>query len=618
MPKHIFPNTETRRWRQPNSGDIWGDLFASKNIDLKTERGKILTARRMEAVNTSNDNSNLQRPTAALRSSADGTDGWWALCNTRLFKTTGAGIPTDPTASYAADAIANTPTSLDYRYSDMEDWEGDLIVSRSTDLERLSGGAWTNSWWTGSGQLNQAALTASIYHPVKRIFNGSLLVGDDRYVHQIVKNDQGSVIVHRKRLILPPGYRVRWIKTSLSRAWIGANNRFSGEAAVFEWNGSDENYSSPSPYFLKHRLALSAAVKDDVLYVLNGQGIIMRISENGGFSEFAKFPVAKDGILDDGGAIPIQWRSSTSEDHMVHPNGMDVANNEIHILLSGAINSTDTILLEEFLSGIWVLDEDTRSLYLKHSLCQSKEAATQVDFGTEVIVTPGFLKATYDENEFICGAAFYTDNATTLIHGIFARQNSTAGCRGYFVTSKIQSSDVQALWKALWLKFRQFEDEDDRIVVKYRTQEDTALSFRAGITWASTTTFTMSQSANTDNVADGDEVEITTGRGAGAIVHVSGAPSLSAGIYTVTINEAIANVSGTAQCRFRNWRRLVAISDTSLDHEFVRVDGAAGNSKQAKWIQFKVELRADMNGGARGVALEEMQLISEPAKRAEE
>ena len=603
MGKFIFPNRGTKEWKQPNIGDLFGDFWATFNIDLKTERGKILTSRRLGVISDSDDDAQLIRPTGLVRSKASGTDQWWALCHTVVFKTSG----TDPTSSYAQDSNTNSPTGLNYLYSDIEDWEGDLIVTYSQDIDRLSGGTtWTNDWWNGASNLNQTGLTANIYHPVKKIFNGLLLIGDDKYVHTVRKDDAGNFFVSYKRLIFPSEFRVVWIKTSNGRAWIGCTNRFGGEGVVFEWNGEDENYTFPSPYKIGHATNLAGTIKDDIPYCINGQGIIMRFTGSG-FVEYARLPVANGGIMDDSGAIEINWNDGATVNAMVHPNGMEVVEGEIHILLNAAIAGFKPRILENFAGGIWVVNEG--SAYHKYSLNQVKPGETQLDFGGQVIDTAGFLKATYTKDKLVCGARMYKDNATTPLDAIFEITPAPPGNRSYFTTPKIQVDEIEDLWKSIWLKFRKLEDSNDRIIVKYRTEEDHALDFRATGSWGSTTTF-VSTKANISNVVDGDEMEVLVGRGAGALVHVLGTPALDGGTYTVTIDEAIANVSGTTVVRFRNWTKIKTISSQAIKNQFVKI------GKQAQWIQFKIELRSDMNSGERGVLLDEFIAISELAKSA--
>jgi len=601
-----FPGP-TKKWRQPNLGDLFGEFWATRNIDLKTRKGQVITSRRMEATITEAQDAEMVRPTAFVRSAADGTDRWWVLTDTVLFKTAG----TDPTAAPVQDAIASTPTNLDFQFSDLEDFEGDLVVTNTDDIHQLSGGTWDLDWWDLT--LAQPNLVSGIYHPIKTIFNGLLCLGDDRYVHTVRKDDSGTFRVAYKRLIFPTEFRCVWIITSRDRAWFGCRNRFNGTGKTFEWDGFSENFNASYPVHDVNNL--SGVIKDDIPYSVNGAGQILKF-DGTGFREFARFPVANRGMMDDSGSVVINWDDALGVKAMVHANGMDLVNNEIHILLNAAINGTNSILMDEFTSGVWVVDEDG-NCYHKYSLGQARRVDTQLDFGTETFSIPGFLKATYDLNEFICGARIFTDNNTTARDGIFAITPGPASNRSYLITPKIQSSNIEDLWKILWLKFRQLEDSDDRIIVKYRTSETTALFFRAAITWTSTTTFTTTNS-NTSNVADGDEVEFATGIGAGAVVHVSGTPVNNAGTFTVTIDEVISGATGTGQCRFRRWTKVVTMSDTSINHLLVKPTISGTLAAQRKWIQFKVELRSDMDGGARGMLLEEMQLVSSPSKKADE
>ncbi len=494
----------------------------------------------------------------------------------------------------------------------MEDWEGDVIVSRSTDLERLTGGAWTNSWWTATGQLNQTALTATIYHPIKKIFDGSLLVGDDRYVHRIIKNDQGSIVVNYKRLILPTGYRVHWIRSTSGFAWIGANHIRSDEAAVFYWDGQSENYNSPSPFGLNHPTAFCGVVKDDTLHVINGLGQLLKFT-GAGFREIARFPTVQGGIYDDDGMTNIVLDDGSTPLGNIHPNGIDVVDDHIHVLVNAEISNAANRVLENFVSGIYVYDgadeEGERgSLIHRYSLSQTKSGDTQVDYGIQGINVAGFLRATFDSNRLVCGAGIWTDNVSTERKAIFQIIVLPTGNRGYFITTRFPVSEIEDLWDKIYLKFRKLGDVDDRIIIKYRTDEDHALDFRSAITWTAGNTFT-STDANISDVADGDEVEVIAGQNAGAVAHVSGAPSLAGSTYTVTLDETLVGTSGTARVRFRGWTKLRTISDTTIRNQFDVI------GKDSQWIQFKIEMRADMNtGGSIGIAIEEMIVNSTPSK----
>ena len=102
MARFTLPNPQTKRLRQFNLGHWFGDLWASFNLDLWTNRGEIGISRRMAVITNDTDDAQLGYPTGLVRSLADGTDRWWALCDTVLFKTAG----TDPVATYTKDDLA--------------------------------------------------------------------------------------------------------------------------------------------------------------------------------------------------------------------------------------------------------------------------------------------------------------------------------------------------------------------------------------------------------------------------------------------------------------------------------------------------------------------------------
>src|SRR3990167_2779054 len=100
--------TKDKKFVQSNKSDVFGNLWATFNMDFDSVRGRVRVARRLR-INTDNTagggDTDLARPTGFVRSAASGTDQWWALCG-YLFKTAG----TDPSAAFAQDVLTNTPT----------------------------------------------------------------------------------------------------------------------------------------------------------------------------------------------------------------------------------------------------------------------------------------------------------------------------------------------------------------------------------------------------------------------------------------------------------------------------------------------------------------------------
>lgn len=174
--------------------------------------------------------------------------------------------------------------------------------------------------------------------------------------------------------------------------------------------------------------------------------------------------------------------------------------------------------------------------------------------------------------------------------------------RGYFVTSRFQSAQLQDDWHNLYIKHNNLTTALDKIVVKYRTDTDRnpIVSIKyvdanrtvgGTITWSDSDTFT-STDTQFANVKAGDEVEIVQGAGAGYCIHITSI-SETGGTYTVNLDEEVKNISAsdTARAIVNRWTYLTTLHNDTITNE----DGysqIAVNVK-SKSIQFKVELRGE-------------------------
>jgi hypothetical protein len=239
--------------------------------------------------------------------------------------------------------------------------------------------------------------------------------------------------------------------------------------------------------------------------------------------------------------------------------------------------------MEDMPSGIWCHDKSL-GLFCKYTLGQYK--STNNEWGSTAISGVGALVETQmNQGHFLAGASIYTDNATTIKHCIMTSNTSTsADNRGYFVTTQIQTPYVSAFWDDIQAKFKKMENSTDAIIIKARNEVSPTLSYkRAVITWTSTSVFT-STDADFANVVGGEEIEVIVGKGAGATAHVS-TISFATPTYTITLDEAIPNVSGSAEVVINNYQKLGSITDQNVTERILQI------LRDAPWVQFKVELR---------------------------
>lgn len=595
-----IPNPQTKKFTQPNQGEIFGSLWATFNVDLNLKKGKISPSNRTYVLIGSDDDADLGYPVACVRSSADSTDRYWSVCNTVLFRS----ADSTPTSAFTQDAIAGSPTDLTHLYSDAIDFEGSLIATSTDDVHKLSSGTWDTDWWSDVGGLNQANLTASVPHPLD-VFERVLLIGDANLLHTIDRN----YVVSNSRLKLPSFLRIRAIEHNQDRIWIGCQNTLGGDSAVVEWDGFSETYNKI--HWLKGDIVFNIPIKGGVPHALTNAGILYKNSGST-FTTEAYLPVFSEDILNDGPSsrVAVAWEDSFTLNCSSHWNGWAIIDDKIHILISGGISGVDTQLLDNMKGGIWCYDSDF-GFYHRFGLSKWR-SSTERDFATEVIHRAGFLIETHPRyGKFLAGAGIYKDNVSAELKGIFVNDTGEGRKkRGYFITTQVLTSNVRDLFDKFVIKFKKLRSlaSTDGIVVKTMGADSVNYNFpfRAAITWTADNTFTSTDS-NWANVASpyGEEIEVIIGNGAGTTAHVSSV-SYSAPTYTITIDESIptgmTTSPATAQVRVSKWTKRAFIDSTTKTY-----DGASG-VEDSQWAQFKVELRGQKDSPE----FEELQISMVP------
>ena len=200
----------------------------------------------------------------------------------------------------------------------------------------------------------------------------------------------------------------------------------------------------------------------------------------------------------------------------------------------------------------------------------------------------------YYYQNFFFGAYCCQNTFTPVFAGGYALEDTEN--RGYFITSKFMSAQLQEDWQKIFIKHKNLSTELDKIVVKYRTTDIepivSIISSTAGnLTWTDSNTYTTTDTQYA-NVEVGDEVEFVEGTGSGYLAHITSI-SEDAGTYTVRIDETIKNLtaSDTGTAIVSRWNKL-----TTLDNGIISNDDGFSEitvGVKSKQIQFKVELRGE-------------------------
>ena len=605
MPAIILPTLNTKSMKKPDRGDVFGMLWATKNLDLTRKPGTIHLASRMGVVFDNDDDGDLDTPVAFIRTNADQTDRWWALTQASgisrtdglLFKTTG----TSATSGWAQDT---NPGSGDITPIDAVDnmvifgeasGYDKLIVARDTDLAKMSNGVWDASWWDTT--LAQTALSNTHTHHIY-VFLNTLLVPDGNVVHTV---DDSDVVV-TDRITFPDEYDIRWIHDDGVYVYFGTEHIRGGEGLIFYWDGTSETYNG---YYKTGSYLTFAGVTDNrgILHTINANGRLLAFNGSG-LDEVARFPFEQKfgnwGVYDTLGNIKINAG--------IRPNGMGILDDKIVMSVKATISDWQTP--ENFPAGIWEYDKEV-GLYMKYAF----NKAASPGFGACSVGRVGALKVYNDyatgqrKQRFIVGAKVYEDHNAQITAILVSDQSSSQ--QGYFITSRVENgTDFRALWTRLHIAFRKFTGSSHSIIIKYRTDrssdfaEDTYKDVFTA-TWSNTTTFAIDDSDGA-KLSVGDEVEVIVGKGEGYIAHISSITNTSGDAYTIVVDEAVSvSASDTSKVRIQNWTKLGTIKNQTEEKALMTI------IKRSKWIQLKVQL-----GGTNvSPALEELFLEFNPSRR---
>jgi len=360
--------------------------------------------------------------------------------------------------------------------------------------------------------------------------------------------------------------------TNSNYVWIGGirmndqentpsrNNTF---ATITQWDGISAQ--ATEEFVIKGASGIMAMfVEDDIPYAVDSEGRVLKYTGYS-FKEIARLPIDRTLLTSSSLTLPTNGR-------FIHPNGFIATKNNTLLLSINNLNYNNAGNVTENLpSGIWELNLSNGNFTHKHApTLKAYNSATVTDFGQNRILAAGAIKlntlgsnAAVGRSTLLAGFSYYTD-ATTTKSGIFidnpqdASTDNEGQKRGYFVTTWYESPEVESTWTKLWTIYKRFKNSTDKIIFKYRLEEEDPIE--ATITWTSTSTFTT-----TTNISAyaGYEAEIIQGTGSGACTNITSV-TLVGGTYTATIDTAITGVTGTAKARFQKWKKIYPVASGTV------------------------------------------------------
>lgn len=557
-----IPNSQGQV-RQVNKGDIFGELWLSKNIDLNNSPGKVRVSKKLKKVWEVNETvggvpDTITGTVRALLVYTDIDSGatrkhYYAVTNNRAFRCSLDDDPRDPTKWSLVSG-----TSGDFSDStDAVVFDGLIRISTSTNIARFNGdSSYSETWWTAD--ISGTALTTNKPHTlhVHRGGQETILVTDANRVRYY-----NSTAGHTT-LTLATRYVANTLASGVDTIWVGTYSETSDDAYVYEFNIG--NTLPNAAYKVNGQAVMSMEVIDNIPYVITDRGHIQAFNGNG-FVTVASFPYAATGKTLSGVVPGIYTYTSPP----VYPKGMRAKDRSLFInFATTGKNSTSQPIDERTPAGVWEYNVDTGVLHHRASfspLTADAGMVRQNEAGPLLVLDS-------DDVQFLAGAGATQD-------GLYA--DSTETPEGYIVTPEYYGDSIQQAWDKITAVAHL---NSGTITVKYRTEKRASLPvYINSATWASATTFTTT--GDISLVEPGDEVEVISGYGAGKLAHVVSITGTTT--KTVTIDESIGSASQSVNVRFQNW--------TKLPTEFTSGKYLSiGIGEVTPWIQFKVQLSGDV------------------------
>ena len=247
MATYRFPNQG--QWRQLNRGDLIGEIWASKNIDLSSP-GKIKLARPTEQVIAASTLQNEQ--VEALEYFED-----------KLYVLTSGFLFSDDSPYNAFSNVSSNPSNAE----DMITFSGDLRITTSDDIDSWDGSSFTSNWWS---TLGGASLSSSYPHNLHVSYSDiqTISVTDGptlRYYNTSSSFTNLSMIGHHVGVCQASGIDLNW---------VGTYTESGDDAMVYAWRVGDSAFVEK--YHVDAKAVLSIVVHENIPYIVTERGEVQR------------------------------------------------------------------------------------------------------------------------------------------------------------------------------------------------------------------------------------------------------------------------------------------------------------------------------------------------------
>ena len=547
--------------RQDNIREEGMELFSTYNVDLTSNKGKILTSKKLErawSASTDFDSSS----TFADLLVWDGS--YYALTEDNLYKKINLNAG-------AWSLISGGDSSV---FSTMCVFDGQIRIVDTTDIRRSDGSTITDNWWTST--VSGTALTANVPHITATVQSQkeTFYITDGSVVRYYEKGAASTQNVQLDAAVV-----ACCLAPALDGSmWVGTFYENDSNAYVYQIYTNEQVGGTPvyrQAFPVDGSAVLAIWVKDNTPYIITEKGAVQAF--NGvGFTTVNRFPFSF-GTRTLAGISPGLIQDSNRA-RPIHPRGVKFVR-DIAFININTNNATDAFAINSRThSGVWTFDHTTNQL--THYLSYGAEATDIGAFSAEDSAPLLVLDST-DAEVLVAGSpvSAVTDAGLYLF--------STDYATGMFTTSEITSDTVTEAFDALYHKATLYDDAS--IYTLYRTTKRDTIRWTAN--WTGAHTFTSTDDLS--ELAVGDLILVSHNYGSGNWSVVKDIQHSST-TYTVDVLHDIG-LNGEASGIFSDNFKLIGFDENTLVYDavntFTSADGEIkklGVDVTAGWIQYMV------------------------------
>lgn len=347
-----IPSPQTKQWVQANKGEIFGNLYRTRNIDLD-EKGYLKLAKRANMIDSSGKMLNCF---------------YFAAANLYIVPTatTVYQISSDlnTVASVTAATGSNPTLSI---YGDGLMFNALAYFSSTSTLHKMDSSL---NFTSLSGSIT---FTSSKFHPLCVFESLNYLAVGDANTVKLYSTAEALI----ETLTIPQEYEVTWLVYKDQNLYIGTRNLQGGQAKMFIWNGSGTAFQAS--YGFNAEWSFSGCEYGSSIASITSNGEIVYFT-GGGFEQIFALPVYSTGYQ--------WWKAGVNPtEGKVQRRGMLADGKKLYIVLSGHLGEYP-YNLEAQPSGLWCYDPEV-GLYHKaggnENQTSNTKTVSSVDDATDEI-----------------------------------------------------------------------------------------------------------------------------------------------------------------------------------------------------------------------------------------